>query len=89
MALRKKRGHSVGNVSTETVSRWAKKTPLSTIDVLLPGRLARDVDRTLLLQKVAAHRAGHHVALSVAELRALERARLNEFTGLAAGKAKR
>jgi hypothetical protein len=78
-------GKSVGAVSTVTVSRWSHETPLSEIDALLPRRLPPLVDRSLLLQKVAAHRAGQHVALSVAELRALERARLNQMTGFSTG----
>lgn len=78
-------GKSVGSISTTTVARWSSMTPLSEIDALLPRRLPHLVDRELLLQKVAAHRTGQRVPLTVSEMRALERARLNQMAGLSTG----
>ena len=80
-----RKGWSLGSVSTVTIASWSQKTPLSEIDALLPRRLL--VDRELLLQKVAAHRVGQRVPLTVSELRALERARLNQMAGLSTGTA--
>lgn len=72
-------GASSGSLSLSEINGWARRTPLSEIDALLPSR-------EVLLQKVQMHRAGEHVALSIAELRTLNRARLNHLQGLARGR---
>lgn len=77
-------GRSVGHVSIHEISTWAQHTPLATIDALLPPRTP-SLTREQILEKVQAHRTGHRVRLTVEELRVLNRARLNEMTGMARG----
>jgi len=78
-------GASSGSLSLSEINGWARRTPLSEIDALLPSRVPMH-EREVLLQKVQMHRAGEHVALSIAELRTLNRARLNHLQGLARGR---
>lgn len=78
-----RRGRSTGTVPLADVQAWVKATPLSTIDALLPARTPM-VDREALLEKVAYARS-HRVVMTVAELRTLNRARLNEMVGMSRG----
>ena len=80
-------GASSGSLSLTEINGWARRTPLSEIDALLPSRVPLH-EREVILQKVQMHRAGEHVALSIAELRTLNRARLNHLQGLASGRRK-